>query len=209
MRFATASLCLIVFCHSELPAEPASVPASTRGSAQCEVRQEAGSPTWHDIGVQYARLAHAIRRKDFDAMVELYAPSFDVNMKGELPGNGEVWNREKSLAVQKERLDSVTRTRLISNTITQLRDCGDRAVATVIQQWYRTQNVDGVLRNIETVAVQDEEWIKTEDGWRRGNIGNIHLGATLVDNKRIDSSKPYRPNDPPFEPYAETSGGRR
>jgi hypothetical protein len=178
---------------------------------QCRVIDDrAASPAWDAIGRQYSKLARAIQRKDFDAMLALYAPTFDVDMKGEATaGAPQVWNREKSLAVQKERLDSVTQTRLISNTITRLRDCGDRAVATVIQQWYRTQNVDGVLRNIETVAVQDEEWIKTDDGWKRGNIGNIHQGASLVDNKRIDASQPYKPDAPPYDPYPEPPAENR
>ena len=172
--------------------------------------ENAASPTWTAIGRQYSRLGRAIQRKDFDAMLALYAPSFEVDMKGEaMAGTAPLWNREKSLAVQKQRLDSVTQTRLISNTILHLRDCGKRATATVLQQWYRTQNVEGVLRNVETTAVQDEEWISTEDGWKRGNIGNIHQGATLVDNKRIDGSRPYKPDAPPYDPYPETSPNGR
>src|SRR5262245_30135828 len=178
---------------------------ANHSNAQCEVEEQGGSANWEAIGAQYSRLARAIQRKDFDAMVALYAPSFDVNMTGELPGNGEVWNREKSLAVQKQRLDSVTETHLISNTIIRLRNCDDRVVATVLQQWYRIQNVDGVLRNIQTAAIQDEEWIRFQDGWKRGSIGNIHLGATLVDNKRIDPSGPYRPDAPPYDPYPEAT----
>ena len=192
-------------------ASPAAADAAPRppSTEQCRTIEDGGSPTWDAIGRQYSRLGRAIQRKDFDAMLALYAPSFAVDMKREaIGGAAPVWNREKSLAVQKERLDSVTQTRLISNTITRLKDCGDRATATVIQQWYRTQNVEGVLRNVETVAVQDEEWIKTKDGWKRGNIGNIHPGASLVDNKRIDTSKPYRPDDPPYDPYPETAAGK-
>ena len=76
---------------------------------------------------------------------------------------------------------AVKESRLVSNTITRLLDCGDRVTATVLQQWYRTQMVGDVLRNIETAAVQDEEWVKTADGWKRGIIGNVHPGAWVVD----------------------------
>lgn len=199
MKLSVASLLLLLSWPCAIAAAP------VQSKENCRLEQEPGSATWHAIGAQYSRLARAIQRKDFDAMVALYAPSFEVDMKGEATG-APVWNREKSLAVQKQRLDSVTQTRLISNTILHLRDCGSRATATVLQQWYRTQNVDGVLRNIETAAVQDEEWLKTQDGWKRGNIGNIHQGATLVDNKRIDNTKPYKPDAPPYDPYPETGG---
>jgi hypothetical protein len=80
-----------------------------------------------------------------------------------------------------------------ADRITRLLDCGDRATATVIQQWYRTQMVGNVLRNIETPAVQDEEWVKTADGWKRGNIGNAHPGAPRQHDarpKQQDSRQP-------------------
>jgi hypothetical protein len=193
-----------VLVVSSLPL-PAGAAPPPRSAQQCRtVEDRAASPAWDAIGRQYSRLGRAIERKDFEAMLALYAPSFAVDMKGEAAG-APVWSREKSLAVQKQRLDSVSHTRLISNTITRLKDCGDRATATVIQQWYRTQNVDGVPRNVETVAVQDEEWIRTGDGWKRGNIGNIHQGAVLVDDKRIDASKPYKPDAPAYDPYPEPS----
>jgi len=201
MKPVVASLGLLI-----LSSAAAATPAKAQAQRQCRTVEDGESPTWEAIGRQYSKLARAIERKDFAAMLALYAPSFEVDMKGEAAGSSAaVWNREKSLEVQKQRLDSVTQTRLISNTITRLRDCGDRATATVIQQWYRTQNVDGVLRNVETVAVQDEEWIRTSDGWKRGNIGNIHPGAALVDNKRIDPAKPYKPEAPAYDPYPDTS----
>lgn len=71
---------------------------------------------------------------------------------------------------------------------------------------YRTQMVGNVLRNIETAAVQAEEWVKTADGWKRGNISKVHPGAWVVDGYRIDPSKGYDPDAPPYEPYPETSG---
>jgi hypothetical protein len=54
------------------------------------------------------------------------------------------------------------------NTIVRLVVCGDLATATRHQQWYRTQMMD-TLRRVETNAVQDEIWVRTRDGWKRGD----------------------------------------
>jgi ketosteroid isomerase-like protein len=198
------SLALLFFWHSA-----AAAAAPSRPNDKCRLEADGASPTWQAIGRQYAKLARAMQRKDLEALFALYAPSFEVRLpKEELSTSttGPVWNREQSLAAQRARVAAVKETRLISNTITRLLDCGDRATATVLQQWYRTQMVGDVLRNIETAAVQDEEWVKTADGWKRGNIGNVHPGAWVVDGKRIDPSKGYDPDAPPYEPYPETSG---
>jgi hypothetical protein len=181
----------------------------SRSNDKCRLEEDGASPTWQAIDRQYSKLARAMQRKDLDALFALYAPSFEVRLpKEELATSttGPVWNREQSLATQKARLAAVKDTRLISNTITRLLACGDRATATVLQQWYRTQMVDNVLRTIETAAVQDEEWVKTANGWKRGNIGNVHPGAWVIDGKRIDPSKGYDPDAPPYEPYPETPG---
>jgi ketosteroid isomerase-like protein len=190
---------------------PGSAPdaAPSRSNEKCRLEEDGASPTWQAIGRQYSKLARAMQRKDLDALFALYAPSFEVRLpKEELATSttGPVWNREQSLATQRARLAAVKESRLVSNTITRLLDCGDRVTATVLQQWYRTQMVGNVPRNIETAAVQDEEWIKTAGGWKRGNINNVRPGAWVVDGKRIDPSKGYDPDAPPYEPYPETSG---
>ena len=152
-------------------------------------------------------LARAIERKDFDTMVGLYAPTFRVKENPQTGPGG--WSREQSLAYQKASMERVQQTRLISNTITRLSDCGDRATATVLQQWYRTQNMAGGVHTVETAAVQDEEWINTAEGWKRGNISNVHPGAWLVDGKRVDPTKGFNPDAPPYDPYPETSSIHR
>src|SRR5687767_15333631 len=98
---------------------------------------------------------------------------------------------------------AVVETKLISNTILKLVSCGDRATATVLQQWYRTQRINERERLAETAAVQEEEWLRTPAGWLRGNIGNVHPGAWLLDDKRLEPGRPYREDAPPFEPFAD------
>ena len=148
------------------------------------------------IDAQYAKLAEAMRARDVDALFALYTPDYHVVMAG-----GDVWSRERSLAYQRNGLARVRETHHISNTIVHLVVCGDRATATVLQQWYRTQMMD-TLRRVETNAVQDEIWVRTPDGWKRGDIKEIRNGASFVDGKRVDIRRPYDPSAPTYDPYA-------
>ena len=81
----------------------------------------------------------------------------------------------------------------------------DHATATVLQHWYRTQDMAGAARRVETNAVQDEHWVRTAGGWKRGDIGEISQGASFVDGKRVDITKPYDPDAPPYDPSAASS----
>ena len=100
-------------------------------------------PVWKALDAQYAKLADAMRKKDFETLFSLYTPDYQVKMP-----NGEVWNREKSLAYQKGGLQQVRETAHISNTILRVSVCGDEATPTVLQQWYRMQVMAGKLRRV-------------------------------------------------------------
>jgi ketosteroid isomerase-like protein len=153
-------------------------------------------PVWQAVGAQYNRLAEAIKKKDVDAMLALYTPDF-----GAVTPTGEVWTRERSLAYQRNGLAQVKETTHISNTILRLAVCGDRATATVLQAWYRTQMMAGKLRRVETNAVQDEQWVRAPDGWKRGIIDEVKNGLALVDGKRVNTDDPYDPEAPEYDPY--------
>jgi tetratricopeptide (TPR) repeat protein len=160
-----------------------------------EIVRDRSHRVWKAIDAQYAKLAEAIRQKDLDALFALYTPDFRA-----VTPTGEVWSRERSLAYQRNGLAQVKETTHISNTILRLTLCGDEATATVLQQWYRTQ-IMGKLRRVETNAVQDEHWVKTPDGWKRGDINEVKKGAAFVDGKRVDTNKPYDAEAPAYDPY--------
>jgi ketosteroid isomerase-like protein len=173
-----------------------SVPAPA-AACTTDVAADSANPVLHELDAQYARLAAAMRARDVDALFALYTPDYHVVMPG-----GEVWSRERSLAYQRNGLARVGETHHISNTILHLVVCGDRATATVLQQWYRTQMMDGVPRRVETNAVQDEVWVRGANGWKRGDIREVRNGASFVDGKRVDIRRPYKPDAPPYDPYA-------
>lgn len=171
---------------------------SPKPGTQCkeELVRDNSHPVRMAIGAQYNKLAEAIRKKDADALIALYTPDFHA-----VTPAGEVWNRERSLAYQRNGLAQVREVRHISNTILRLTICGDEAKATVLQSWYRTQMMAGRLRQVETNAVQDEQWVRTAEGWKRGNIDEVKNGTAFVDGKRVDTNKPFDPEAPEYDPY--------
>jgi ketosteroid isomerase-like protein len=169
---------------------PAAIPPCTT-----DVASDSTHHALTAIRAQYRALAAAMRARDVDALFALYVPDYKVVMPG-----GEVWSRERSLAYQRNGIAQVRETHHISNTIVRLLVCGDRATATVLQQWYRTQTMAGLPHRVETNAVQDETWVRTADGWKRGDIRDVHNGASFVDGKRVDTRKPYDPGSPPYDP---------
>jgi ketosteroid isomerase-like protein len=170
---------------------------SAPASPCTDVAADSSHPVLREIDAQYAKLADAMRARDVDALFALYTPDYHVVMSG-----GEVWSRERSLAYQRNGLARVRETHHIGNTILHLVVCGDRATATVLQQWYRTQMMGDTPRRVETNAVQDEIWMRTPAGWKRGDIKEVRNGASFVDGKRVDIRRPYDPSAPAYDPYA-------
>jgi tetratricopeptide (TPR) repeat protein len=192
--FLTSALLLVLSCAA--PATAARQSPNPGPKCGEEAALDSSHPVWKAIDAQYAKLAEAMRKKDLNALFALYAPDFHA-----VTTTGEVWSRERSLAYQRNGMAQVKETTHISNTILRLTLCGDEATATVLQQWYRAQWMAGKLRRVETNAVQDEHWVKTPDGWKRGNIEEVKNGAAFVDGKRVDTNKPYDPEAPPYDPY--------
>ncbi len=161
-----------------------------------EIVRDSSHPVWKAMDAQYAKIAEAVRKKAFDVLFAFYTPDFQVKVP-----TGEVWNREQTLSYLRNGLAQVKETIHTSNTILRLAVCGDEATATVLQQWYRMQMVAGKPRRVETNAVQDEHWVKTPDGWKRGSIDEIKGGAAFLDGKRVDLTKPLDPEVPAYDPY--------
>jgi ketosteroid isomerase-like protein len=173
------------------PASSCGAASTTDSSALARVAADR-----KQIDAQYAKLADAISRKDLNAIIALYTPDFHA-----VTATGEVWTREQSLNYVRAGMSQVSQTRHIINTIVAFTACGDTATATVLQYWDRTQMKAGKLRHVDTHAVQDEQWVRTSEGWRRGNIFNVRNGPAFVDGKRVDTNKQYDPEAPEYDPY--------
>jgi ketosteroid isomerase-like protein len=147
------------------------------------------------LEAQYAKSAQAYFDDAPEVILALRAPEFSVEMP-----NGGRWTSEESAAYVKTAFTQVERNLRVSFDIEALTVRGDTAIATIHQQWKRKQQKGGQLRDVDSEAHQREWWRHTPDGWRLFFIDDIHPGVWKVDGKRIDPSKPYDPNAPPYEP---------
>ena len=152
---------------------------------------------WQQLDSQYARIERATVANNAKQLFAVYAPDFEAHQF-----NGDVWSFKQSASYSTAGFDHVKENISISNTILDLRGCGPVTLkATVLQQWSRRQMSSGKLRLYQTTTVQDETWILMEGEWKRKVVENERPGAWLIDLKRIDPTKPYDPDAPPFDPH--------
>ncbi len=77
------------------------------------------------------------------------------------------------------------------------------AVVTVKQEVSRKQELAGVLRDVETSAVQDETWVQARHIWLLQSVNNVHDQKRFVNGKRVDPTTPYDPTSAAFDPDSE------
>lgn len=157
--------------------------------------RDKSKPVRRALEAQYAKIAEAQRNNDIEALRSLRTLDFTVKLP-----NGETWDLETSLNYSRRGFEQVQSNISISNTIESLTVNKNEAVAVVHQQWSRMQMKGGKLRRVDTSSVQRETWVNTSDGWKLKLIDEIHPGAWYVDGKRVDPSKPYDPDAPPYNP---------
>lgn len=168
-------------------------PSAQQVTGECEtVRIQ------RELEARYEQLAEANRQKDLDTLLALRTRDFIA----ELPG-GSKNDYNAAADYSRAMFQQVDRIAVLSNTILKLSVQGNEATATVFQQFSRTQMKPGLLRNVETSAIQDETWVRTPEGWKNRRVSNIHARKWYVDGKRVDPNKPYDPNAPPYNPQIE------
>jgi len=74
------------------------------------------------------------------------------------------------------------------------------AVADVLQESVRKRELVGKIREVKTSVLQSETWIFTDKQWRLKLVDNVHDQKRFIDGKRVDPTKPYNPDDPPYDP---------
>ncbi|MBA3571125.1 MAG: nuclear transport factor 2 family protein [Pyrinomonadaceae bacterium] len=159
------------------------------------VLRDKSKPVRSALEEQYAKISEATRKKDLVALLALRTPDFTVKT-----AKGETWSYEQSADYVKRGFEQVQSIVSLSFTIGTISVSGNEAAAIIHQQWARMQMMKGKLRRVDTSAVQRETWINTPEGWRLKLIDDVHPGAWFVDGKRVDPSKPYDPETPPYEP---------
>jgi hypothetical protein len=77
------------------------------------------------------------------------------------------------------------------------------AVVEVLQEATRYRVMEGKRRKVDTSVDQRETWSKTAAGWKLKCVDSVRNQKRFVDGKRVDPTKTYDPNDPPYEPDTE------
>src|SRR5882724_9148112 len=144
-----------------------------------------------DIEAQYRKMEEAQRKVDISLMLALTHPDYKSYNT-----NGEIFDFEKLSQYWERGLKRVTETYWLKNDIKEFKLSGDTATVMVHQQWKRKQQMDKE-REVQTEAVQREIWLKTNEGWKRWKVDNIHNQIFYVDSKRIDPTKPFDSNAAP------------
>lgn len=187
---------LFLFASTVLLQTRTPVQAALSRAAPQRVQIDNQHATWRTIDEQLHRIAEAERKRDIDALRSIYSPDFISVQR-----NGERWDVERVLAFQANSLKQVEQTICLNGTIVRMETDGDKAYATVLWDWTRMQQMAGKVRRVQTSALYDETWSKTSAGWKRSAVENVRSCTALVDDKRVDISRPFDPEAPAYNPH--------
>ncbi|MDQ3818134.1 MAG: nuclear transport factor 2 family protein [Acidobacteriota bacterium] len=162
---------------------------AVHAQADPEVRKE--------LEAQYKRLAEAHDKQDLKTIVGLKTADFHAIFP-----DGRVGDSKQMEQYTRQFLESNQPPYNIRFTIQKLAVSENKliAVAEVLQEATRYRELAGKRRKVYTSVVQREAWAKTSDGWKLKSVDNVRDQKRFVDGKRVDPTKPYNPDDPPYSP---------
>ena len=154
---------------------------------------------------QYKKLAEAHERKDLKTIVGLKTADFHAIFPDGRVGDSRVMEQ-----YSRQFLESNHPPFNLRFTIKKLdvSENGLIAVAEVFQELSRQREMAGKLRKVDTSVMQRETWAKTTEGWKLKSVDNVRDQKRFVEGKRVDPTKPYNPDDPPYQPV-ETGTGKQ
>ena len=156
-------------------------------------------PVRRALEAQYEKIMQANLHQDLQGIMDLRTPGFQAHMP-----NGETWDFERSKEYTQRAFEQVKQNLNLRFVINEIDVHEGSAAAEIEQHWSRIQIKGGQLRRVDTSALQRETWVKTPQGWKLDSIDHIRPGAWYLDGKRIDPSRPYAPNAPPYVPADAT-----
>ena len=150
-----------------------------------------------ELDAQYKKLAEAHEREDLTAIVGLKTPDFHSIFPDGRVGDSKMMEQysKQFLASNQPPYDIRVTIRTLSVSENRL-----IAVAEVLQEVTRYRELEGHRRKVDTSVLQREIWSKTADGWKLKSVDNVRDQKRFVDGKRVDPSKPYDPDAPPYNP---------
>ena len=159
------------------------VPSLALGADDSEVRRE--------LEQQYQELAWAHGRGDHKAIVGLLTSDFrSINSEG-------VYDFRATKEYYEKMYPDESR-----YTIRELTVSEDRlaAVAEVYWQSSMLRTLAGAERRIEFSCMKRDTWTKTRKGWKLKLVDHVRDAKKFVDGKRVDPTKQFDPDAPPYEP---------
>lgn len=150
-----------------------------------------------ELETQYKKLAEAHDRKDLKAILAVRTSDFHTVLP-----DGRVTDSKLMEEYSKGFLERNQPPFNFRFTIQKLTVSFNKliAMAEVFQEGSRYQDLAGKRRKVETSVVQREIWAKTSDGWKLKSVDNVRDQKKSVDGKPVDPTKPYHPDDPPYNP---------
>ncbi len=169
--------------------------SATKAQDDSSVRRE--------LEAQYAKLIEAHYRKDLKAILALKTSDFHT-----IGPDGRVNDSRMMEEYSRQFLEANKPPFTIKMSIQELRVSENRliAVAVILQEVTRFRELAGKRRKVETSVVQRETWAKTPGGWKLKVVDDVHDQRRWVDGKRVDPTKPYDPDAPPYQPKESTPG---
>ena len=163
--------------------------AAAQAQDDPEVRKE--------LEAQYKRLAEAHDRQDLKAIVGLKTGDFHAIFPDGSVGDSKVMEEYSRQFLQGNQPPYDIRVSIQALTVSENKLI---AVAEVFQEATRYREMAGKRRKVDTSVLQRETWAKTAEGWKLKVVDNVRDQKRFVDGKRVDPTKPYNPDDPPFSP---------
>jgi ketosteroid isomerase-like protein len=150
-----------------------------------------------ELEAQYKKLAEAHDRKDLKTIASLKTSDFHAITPDDRVNDVKVMEQ-----YTKQFIESNQPPFNIRNTIQKLSVSENKLVAVVevFQEASRQRDLAGKLRKVDTSVLQRETWVKTADGWKLKSVDNVRDQKRFIDGKRVDPTKPYDPNAPPYNP---------
>jgi hypothetical protein len=149
------------------------------------------------LDAQYRKLGEAHNRRDAKAIAALKTADFHSILPDGKVSDVEAMREHTKRFLQNNEPPYNIRITIQKLTVSE----NERiAVAEVSQEISRHRELAGQRRKVDTSVLQRETWAKTAQGWKLKCVDDVHDQKSFVDGKRVDPTKPYDPDAPPYEP---------
>ena len=150
-----------------------------------------------ELEAQYKKLAEAHDRQDLKAIVGLKTADFHSIFPDGRVGDSKLMEQYSRQFLEGNQPPYDIRVTIQSLVVSENKLI---AVAEVFQEATRYRELAGKRRRVDTSVLQRETWAKTAEGWKLKVVDSVRDQKRFVDGKRVDPTKPYNPDDPPYNP---------